>query len=100
LKRTPRTVESVEILVGEVIIDDRNAAVAARVGGNAIEHGGIIGAMAARLHNHRAIDSEMRVQCCQHLLRGIGRRVTPVRRVVKFGRWPEHVAMRVTTACR
>src|SRR5262249_51818817 len=60
----------------------------------------IVGAMAAGLHNYRAINSEMRVQCCQHLLWGIGRRIAPVRRIGKFGRRAEHVAMRVTTACR
>src|SRR5262249_57700549 len=92
--------EVIEILVSEAIIDDRNAAVTARVGGNAIEHRGIVGAMAAGLHNYRAINSEMRVQRCQHLLWGIGRRIAPVRRIGKFGRRAEHVAMRVTTACR
>jgi len=94
------TIEDVEVLVGEAIVDDRDATVAARVGGDAIKHRGIVGAMATRLHNHRAIYSEMRVQRRQHLLRGIRRRITAVRRIGKFRRRSEYMAMRVTAAGR
>ena len=94
------TIEDVEVLVGEAIVDDGDATVAARVGGDAIKHRGIVGAMATRLHNHRAIYSEMRVQRRQHLLRSISGRVTAVRRIRELGGRPEHMTMRVATAGR
>ncbi len=88
------------MLVGETIVHDRNAPIAFRVGGDAIEHRRIVGAVAARLHDDRAFDAEMRMQRGEHLLRCILRRIAPVRRIGKFRRRPEHVAMRIARARR
>ena len=93
-------IEPVEILVGETVVDDGDAAVARRVGRNAIEHGGIVAAVAARLHDHRARNAEMVVQRAQHFLRRVLRRVAPPGRVRKPLARPEHMAMRVGRARR
>ncbi len=93
-------VELVEILVGEAVVDDRDAAIALWVRRNAVEHRRVVGAVAARLHDDRALDAEMRMQRREHFLRRILRRVAPVRRIGKFRRRAEHVAMRVARARR
>ena len=55
-------IEPVVVLVGETVVDDGDAAIALRVGRNAVEHRRVVGAMAARLHDHGALDAEMGVQ--------------------------------------
>jgi hypothetical protein len=47
-------VEPVEIGIGEAVVDDGDAAIAFGVGGDAVEHRQVVGAVAARLHDHRA----------------------------------------------
>src|SRR5262249_45492378 len=87
-----------EILVGETVVDDRNAAIALRIRGDAVEHRRIVGTVAAGLHDDRALDAEMCMQRREHLLRCIVRGVAPVRRIGKFRSGPKHVAMRIARA--
>src|SRR5262249_11679132 len=93
-------IEGLEILVGEIIVDNCNAAIAPWIGGDAVEHGGVVGSVTARLHDDGALYSQMSVQRCQHLLRRIIRRVSPIGRVGKFRAGAEDMAMGVATARR
>jgi hypothetical protein len=54
-------VERIEIFVGESVIDDGDAPITSWIGSDAIEHRGIVGAVAACLHDHGPVDAEMRV---------------------------------------
>ena len=55
-------VQLVVIGVGEAVVDDGDAAIALRIGRDAVEHRRVVGAVAARLHDHGALDAEMVVQ--------------------------------------
>ena len=48
--------------IAEAVVDDGDAAIALGIRRDAVEHGGIVAAVAARLHDHRALDAEMVVQ--------------------------------------
>src|SRR5262249_18477669 len=91
-------IKRVEILVGETLVDDRNAAIALRIRSDAVKHRRIVGAVAAGLHDNRALDAEMCMQRREHFLRCIIRRVAPVRRIGEFRSGPKHVAMGVARA--
>src|SRR5262249_48631771 len=93
-------IERVEIFVAKTTVDNCDPAIALRIGGYTIEHRDVVGTVAARLHDHRAINAKMCMQRCQHFLRRIGGRVSPVWRIGKFRRRPEHMAMRVAAARR
>src|SRR5437016_607377 len=93
-------IERVEIAVGEIVVDNGNAAIALRVGRDAVEHRGIVGTVAACLHDYGAFDPQMRVQRCKHFFWRIGRRVAAVRRIGEFRRRTEHVTMRVAASWR
>src|SRR5690242_2675994 len=81
LKTAMSGVPLVEIGVGKRVVDDGDAAIALRVRMQAIHHRAVVGAVAARLHDHRARDAEIVVQRAQHLLRSVGRRVAAVWRI-------------------
>src|SRR4029078_10534299 len=53
--------EPVEILVAEAVVDDVHTAITFGIRRNAVEHRRVVGAVAARLHNDRALDAEMRM---------------------------------------
>src|SRR6185437_427279 len=89
------TIEPVVVGVGKAVGDNRNTAVAFRVGRKAIEHRRIVAAVAACLHNHRALDAEVRMQRGKRLLRRVLRRIAAVGRIGKTRGRPEHVTMRV-----
>src|SRR5262245_6382412 len=93
-------VERIEVFVGEAVIDYGDAPITPGTGGDAIKHRGIVGAVAARLHDHGTIDAEVGVQCRQHFLRCIRRCVSPARSIGKFRGWPEYMAMRIAAAWR
>ena len=63
----------------EGVVDDGDAARRLRRGGDGVEHGGIVGAVAARLHDHGAAEAQVRVQRRQRLLGGVLGRVAPAR---------------------
>src|SRR5262249_12341331 len=92
------TIEHFEILVGKPVIDDRNTSITLRIGGDAIEHCGVVGPVTARLHDHRSLYTEMRMQRSQHFLRRVGRRVPPVRSIGKLLCRPKYMAMGIATA--
>ncbi len=103
LKRTPRTpprCEPVVVGIAEAVVHDGDAAIALGIGRDAIEHRRVVGAVAARLHDHGAVDAEMVVQRRQHFLRRVFRRVAAVGRVREPVARPEHVAMGVARARR
>ena len=89
-------IERIKIFIGEAIVYNGDATIAFRVGRNAIEHGGIVGSVATRLHDHRTLDTQMRMQSGQHLLRRVGRCVASVGRVRKPRSGSKDVAMGVT----
>ena len=55
-------VQGAQSLSVKRVVDDGDAAVARGVGGDAVEHGAVVGAVAARLHDHGARDAETVVQ--------------------------------------
>ena len=74
--------------IAETVVDYGDAAIAFGVGRDAIEHRRVVGAMAARLHDHRTLDAKMRVQRGQHFLRRVFRRVAAVGRIRKLSPGP------------
>jgi hypothetical protein len=91
-------VERRQILLVEAVVDECDAAPLVGRVGDGVERGAIIFAVATRLHDHRALDTEQRMQRCQRLFGRVLRRVAALRRVGKFRRRPEHVVMRVGRA--
>src|SRR5262249_47952171 len=55
------TIERIKILNGESVINKCDAPVTSGIGSDAIEHRGIVGAVAARLHDHGTVDAEVGV---------------------------------------
>ena len=86
-------VQALKLLVRDVRLDHGHAAIAPLRMGDHVEHGGIVGAMAACLHQHRALDAEMPVERKQRLLGRVDRRVGPLRREGKHRGRPKHMAM-------
>src|SRR5258706_15422255 len=93
-------VQAFEFGVGYVTADHRDAADRFVRGCDRIEHRAVVGAVATRLHYHRTRETQKHVQSREHLPWRVGRRVTAVRRVRKFRRGAEHVAMRIACAGR
>ncbi len=81
--------------ISKRVVDNADAPDVRRIVGDGVEHGAVVAAVAARLHDDRAIDAEMAMQCRQHLLGRVLWGVTPVRRIGEFGGRPEHVAVGV-----
>ena len=74
-------VQSGVVGLGEGRIDDRDAAVASAAGLDGVEHGAIVGPVAARLNDDRPFDAEDRLQRRERLFRRIRRRIGPIGRV-------------------
>src|SRR6266849_2449607 len=96
-------VQRLELTLGRFVSDHRHAAPgAARFElpgpGDRIEHRAIVCAMAARLYEHRARNTQMLVQRAQLLLRGVGWRVAALGRVGKLRSRAEDVTVRVARA--
>ena len=92
--------QPVELGIGHAGIEDGDAAPGAAGSGDRVQHRRVVGAVAARLHDHRALDAEEGVQPAQRLGRRIGRGIGAARRIgVAVGR-AEDVAMRVAGAGR
>jgi len=58
----PAGLEHGVVLVGHGIVDDGDAAVAAVARGDGVERGAVVAAVAARLHDDRALDAEQAMQ--------------------------------------
>ena len=93
-------VQSGVVCLGEGRIDDRDAAVASAARLDGVEHGAIVGAMAARLNDDGPFDAEDRVQRRERLFRRIRRRIGPIRRVRECRARAEDMAMGVTRVRR
>ena len=89
-------VQSGVVCLRERRIEDCDAAVAAVAGLDGVEHGAIVGPVAARLNDDRPFDAKDRLQRCERLFRCIRRRVGPIGRVRECRTRAEDVAMRVT----
>src|SRR5215218_10410027 len=68
--------------------------------GKRIQHGPVVLAVAARLHDDSTLDAEMRMQRRQCLLRSIFRGVTAVGRIRKNRAGPKYMTMRIAAARR
>ena len=88
-------VQALELAVGAALLDDRGAAVAPARARDRVERRAHVRAVAGRVHDHRALEAEDPVQLPHLLDRRIGRPVGRFRRVGKFRRRSEHVAVRV-----
>ena len=85
-----------EIRLGEAVIDDRHAAVAALAASNSIERRAVVRAMAGGLDNDGALDPENAMQLLQRFERRVGRRVGAPCRVGKPVGWAKDMAMRIS----
>ena len=88
-------VERLQVVVRDRRVDDGNAAIAAVAPRDRIEHRSVVGAVAARLHNHPASEAQMVVQRGERFERRIGRRVAAIGGVGKALGGTEHVAVGV-----
>src|SRR5690606_27233706 len=91
-------VEVLQSLVVEAAVDDRHATIVLRTPCDGVEHRAVVGPVAACLDDHRPLDAEPGVKCCQGFLRGVFRRVAAARRIGKYGSGAEDVAMGVATS--
>src|SRR6202050_3537845 len=93
-------VELAEFPIVRALVDDGDAAVVPAAGGYRVQRRSVIGAMAARLGDHRPGDAQKAVQRHEGLLGRIGWRVTALRRIGEDPGRAEDVAMRVATLRR
>jgi hypothetical protein len=93
-------VQCFELRVGRVGAEDADAAVGAAAGGDGVEHRAVVGAVAARLHDHRALHADRAVDAPELRDRRLRRRVAAVRRVGEAVGRAEDVAVRVAGAGR
>ena len=91
----PALVQPLEIRLGERIVDHGDAAVAAAAAGDGVQHGRIVGAAAARLHDDRALEPEDVLQPAEVLHRRVGRGVGAALRIGESVGRAEDVAMGV-----
>ena len=92
--------EVVKVLLGDAFLDDGNAPIAATRRGDGVEHGAVVAAMAARLHDDRPLDAEEAMERYEAFLRRIGWCVASARAVREFRRRPEHVAVGIARLWR
>ncbi len=103
LKRVPRTpaiVERGDVGVGERLVDHRHAGVATRPADERVDHGRVVGAVAARLHEDGARQTETLLQNLEVVDAGVGRRVGAIGGERERVARPEDVAVRVARAWR
>ena len=85
-----------DVGVGERLVDHGHAGVAAVAAYEGVDHGGVVGAVTARLHEHSARQSETILQHLEVVDAGIGRCVRAIRGIRELVARPEDVAMGVT----
>src|ERR1700683_2589021 len=90
-------VQLAEFPIVRALVDDGDAAVVPAAGGYRIQRRAVVGAVAARLDDHRAGDAQKAVQRHETLLGRVGGRVAALRRIGKDPGRAEDVAMRIAT---
>src|SRR5215472_7492075 len=88
-------VKVAEIPVGDTLIDNGDAAIAPARGGDRVEHGAVVAAVTARLHDDRALDAKEAMERHQAFLGRIGRRVAAALAIRKHRGRSEDMAMRI-----
>ena len=90
------TIERLEVVVGEALVDERDALGPAVRAFERIDQRPVVGVVTGRLHDHVLVEAEEVAQREQLLLRRVARGVFALRRERKLRLRPEHVAMRAT----
>ena len=88
-------VERADLRVGERIVDHRHAGEAPAATADGVEHRRVVGAVTARLDEHRAAEPEALLQLDELLESSVGRRVRTVDGEREPGGGSEDVAVRV-----
>ena len=94
-----RLMQPLQFRVGHLAPHGGDATRPAVAGKQGVDHGAIVGAVAGRLHDDVAIETEMVAQREQLRLAGVAGRVFALGRVGELSARPEHMAMGVN-GCR
>src|SRR5688572_32731490 len=89
-----------EVAVREAVVDVRDAAIAAAALRDRVQDHRVVDAVAARVDEHRARQTQRLLELDEALERRVGRRVAAIGRVWILVAGPEDVAMRVAGVAR